>query len=183
MGDEGSQGKDVLKNQEKDLKFAGELARAISDSDSQMFRNLSAQEEEAANQSFLQGLQQLFIQNARSKGRGGGSLFAVPDRRDETMAKAFGQQRETATALARERARKTLQNASAAAGVGIAAAPATANSASAIGQTERNVLAAGAEGAGAVLGSLENIFGNNQSQQAPTTGSATGRSLPKVRIS
>ena len=177
----GSEGSGVLKGQEQRLGFADQLARAIADPNSELFRNLVTQEEQAANQSFAQGLYRFFIEDARRRAAGGRGSVTNPERRDEAFASALAKQRETATAEARRRARETLQNAASATGIGLQTAPSTVTAAQNIGQTERDVFSAGVEGAGTILGSLESIFGQSQSQR-PTTGSATGRSLPNIRI-
>ena len=178
----GSEGSGVLKGQKQRLGFADELVRAIADPNSELFRNLVTPEEQVANQSFAQGLYRFFIEDARRRAAGGRGAVTIPERRDEAFASALARQRELSTAEARERARAALQNAASATGIGLQTAPSTVTAAQNIGQTERDVFSAGVEGAGTVLSSLENIFGQSQSQQRPNTGSGTGSSLPKIRI-
>jgi hypothetical protein len=90
----------------------------------------------------------------------------------------LARQRELDDPAARARAALAVAGQTAVGGNAAGAAQAL----SGIGQSERDVLAAGAEGAGAVLGGLERLFTNRP--VAPTTGTATGQALagPTIRL-
>lgn len=134
--------KDILRAQENNLQFAGNVAKAIADPNSQLFQDLVAQEEEAARQSFIQGIDQLLIEHERARARGAPG-YLLSDRRDEALAKAVGQQRELGTIQARNTARETLKNAASAAGVGLGAAPSTIQVAQQVEQADANRRAGG----------------------------------------
>jgi len=161
-----------------------ELAKAIKDPQHPWYRALVKQERQDSYNQFLMALQQHDVQRQRAVARGLSPTFTTstdPSIRDAFREKQLAVYRSHPVLQqeARQRARETLQNAAAATGIGLQTAPSSVTAAQNIGQTGRDVLAAGVEGAGAVLSGFDSIFAR---QSAPTTSSIVGRKLPSSRL-
>lgn len=166
----GSEGKGAAKQGAQQSQFAMQLAQAMADPTSPLFRNLYQSEAELARKRYQEDLANLFLLNKRDVARGGpGGFITNRSRADEQFYRALALQRETDDPA--KRAREILANA---AGVLYNNPAYTSLAQSNVGQTQRDVLSAGVEGAGTVLGGLENIF-RNRPVAAPTTSSIVGQ--------
>lgn len=151
--DDGGAGK-VNKQAQQNLALSSSIANALANPNSKLFKDLTAQERDAARTSFAEGIDRLLIEHARAKAKGAPG-YLTSDRRDEALASAIGRQREVGAAEARQAARNTLAQAAGAAGVGLSAAPQVAQTALTVDLNDRNRFAGGLDLVTEGLGALE----------------------------